>query len=107
MARVDTLKNFLKDIADKFREKLGNTETIAHAEYDTKIDEVYNKGIESEYDRFWDEFQDRGERTNYNFAFYNEYWNDGIFNPKYDIEVTHCERMFYLSSVTKVPSIDF
>lgn len=45
MARVDTLKNFLTDIADKFREKLGTTELIEHADYDTKIDEVYEKGL--------------------------------------------------------------
>ena len=44
MARVDTLKNFLTDIADKFREKLGTTDTISHADYDTKIEEVYDKG---------------------------------------------------------------
>ena len=44
MARIDTLQNFLTDIADKFRTKLGTTSEIIHSEYDTKIDEVYDKG---------------------------------------------------------------
>ena len=46
MARVDNLKNFLFDIAEKLREKLKTTDAIVHAEYDTKIDEVFDAGYE-------------------------------------------------------------
>lgn len=52
MARIDTLNNFLLDIANKFRDKLGITGKIEHIDYDTKIDEVYEagyaKGVSSE-----------------------------------------------------------
>ena len=48
------------------------------------VEQVYFAGQKSEYDRFWDEFQDNGNRTIYQQAFrYN--WTDEIFKPKYDI----------------------
>jgi len=34
---------------------------------------------------FWSAYQDSGKRTNYRYAFYQSYWNDGNFRPKYDI----------------------
>lgn len=39
---------------------------------------------DSHYDTFWDVFQQNGERTNYTYAFYNN-WDDSTFKPKYNI----------------------
>lgn len=44
---------------------------------------VYNAGMQAEYDRFWDEYQEKGNRYHYNYAFNNRYWNDKTYNPKY------------------------
>lgn len=34
---------------------------------------------------FWNAYQDFGNRTNYRYAFYQTYWNDENFKPRYDI----------------------
>lgn len=54
---------------------------------------VYNAGKKSQYDVFWDNFQDKGNRTEYFGAFmtrdYNNknynYWNAETFKPKYSM----------------------
>lgn len=44
------------------------------------------EGIRSEYDRFWDSYQNKGERKKYEFAFSGyDGWNDDTFQPKYDL----------------------
>ena len=40
MARIDTLSNFLTDVADSIREKTGNTEPIACEDFDTEIESI-------------------------------------------------------------------
>lgn len=40
------------------------------------------QGKQAEYDRFWDAYQQNGNRNNYSYAFYG--WNKSLFNPKYD-----------------------
>ena len=51
------------------------------------IDEVYNKGAKSEYDKFWDAFQNKGGNSmpygSYAFAY--GFWTDKTFFPKHDI----------------------
>lgn len=44
-------------------------------------------GKQAEYDAFWDSFQNYGNRTNYNYCFASECWNDKTFKPKYDINI--------------------
>lgn len=46
-----------------------------------------------EWHRFWDNFQNYGNRTNY-FDSFRFYVNDKIFKPKYDIVPTDSARMF-------------
>lgn len=50
-------------------------------------DEGYEAGKQAEYDRFWDECQQNGTRTNYRNAFGGVTWNDSNFRPKYDITI--------------------
>lgn len=47
--------------------------------------EIYDRGKQAEYDRFWDDFQQNGERKNYNYEFGGYGWTDETFKPKYDI----------------------
>jgi hypothetical protein len=75
---------------------------------DATITFGYHKswGIQSEYDRFWDAFQNNGKRTYYTYAFYGpDTWTDETYNPKYPIKVLYCNQMFANSSITdtKVP----
>ena len=48
----------------------------------------YDRGVEYEHGRFWDAFQQNGNRYNYTRAFATECWTDEIFKPKYDIRIT-------------------
>ena len=75
------------------------------AEKLTKIAEnqqkVYDAGKKAEYDRFWDSYQQNGERVNYGFAFAG-LWYDDIFYPKYDLIVASTGYMFYSSMITNL-----
>ena len=52
------------------------------------INAEYHKsyGIQTEYDRFWDTYQDEGNRTDYTNAFSGIGWVNEIFKPKYPID---------------------
>ena len=73
------------------------------------IDDAFNAGKKSEYDTFWDTYQNNGNRGNYNYAFYNQFWNDNTFLPKYDIKPqggsNRLQSMFYSSGITDLKSI--
>lgn len=49
---------------------------------------VYDAGKQAEYDAFWDMFQINGERRNYGYAFLGGTWNEDMFQPKYDMNIT-------------------
>lgn len=63
--------------------------TVDYAPYDETFaagrTEGYNAGIQSEYDRFWDAYQDKGTLGVYEYIFGSIKWNDDTFRPKYDI----------------------
>ena len=48
-------------------------------------DEVFKKGKQTEYDRFWDSYQNYGKSTSYINSFAGTNWNDEVFKPKYPI----------------------
>ncbi|MBE7020467.1 MAG: hypothetical protein E7411_03415 [Ruminococcaceae bacterium] len=59
------------------------------------FDDVYEAGKKSQYDFFWDNYQDYGNRGDYSHAFTSEYWNNDTLLPKYDIIVNgSADRMF-------------
>ena len=55
---------------------------------------VYEAGKKAEYDKFWDAFQENGNRTAYSRAFSGRHWNEQNFNPKYRIAPTSATYMF-------------
>jgi hypothetical protein len=65
--------------------------------FEVIADEVYKKGKKDEYDKFWDNFQEYGNRTNYTNAFRGGYgFNNQNLYPKYDIcPVGSATQMFY------------
>lgn len=59
------------------------------------FDDVYEAGKKSQYDFFWDNYQDYGKRGDYSHAFTSMYWNNDTILPKYDIIVNgSADRMF-------------
>lgn len=67
----------------------------------------YNVGLEdgkqAEYDRFWDAYQDYGNRESYSIytgSFAGAYWNDETFKPKYPIVPVDAYMMFRATGIT-------
>jgi len=57
------------------------------------------KGIETEYDRFWDKYQENGAKEYYRYAFAGAGWNNETVKPKYDIVPTNAGNMFVSNSI--------
>ena len=66
----------LTGIADAIREKTGSTEPVIPEDMADKVGEVYEAGKAAEWSKFCDDFQNNGNRYNYELAFGGEYWND-------------------------------
>ena len=73
---------------------------LSVGDYDSGIED----GKQAEYDRFWDVFQDNGNRRNYWGGFAG--WKDAIFKPKYPIIASTCNSMFYRAAIPNLPIID-
>lgn len=54
----------------------------------------YNEGVQAEYDRFWNAYQDNGQRIQYNYAFAGHGWDDDSYNPKYPIKARNVVNMY-------------
>jgi hypothetical protein len=54
-------------------------------EMDKAVSDAIEDGKQAEYDRFWDAYQQNGNRTDYYNRFTQDGWNDTTFNPKYPI----------------------
>ena len=57
-------------------------------------DEGFEAGKKAEYDAFWDEYQQNGNRTNYIFGFAGICWNVSTLKPKYDLKIARADYMF-------------
>lgn len=67
---------------------------------------LFDAGKQSEYDRFWDEFQQNGNRTIYNNAF-GSGWTENIFKPKYAMRPTNATYMFFNQLGQSITITDF
>lgn len=117
------LKEYLNTLANAFRSVLGTTDKINAQNFASKVNEVYekgkaeggdtetayNEGVEAgkqaEYDRFWDEVQQNGKRTDYTYTFAGRAWNDKTFVPKYDIVPTNTLHIFSFNMITDLVGI--
>lgn len=88
------LREFLTNIANAIRAALGATDRINAQDFPDKINEVYEAGKKSEYDAFWDNYQQNGNRVGYTTAF-GGCWNKGNFKPKYSMRPTNAYMMFF------------
>ena len=91
-------------IADAIREKTGKTETLGLDAMAVGVGEVYEAGQKSEYDRFWDTFQQYGTRTDYSNGF-GAGWKDALFKPKYDLIPTNGYMMFRSSGISDLKNL--
>lgn len=106
--RTSTFNNLMLEEGEIAHEYVpyGYKEPINAQDFPSKITDVYDKGKQAEYDRFWDSYQNYGKSTSYINSFAGTNWNDEIFNPKYPIITSaapnRSNSMFYYTSITKI-----
>ena len=86
-------------IADEIRAVTGGTEPLTLDDMAENVPKVYEAGKKSEYDAFWDTYQQNGERTSYACGFAGTGWNEHTLKPKYDIKPTTAYGMFWYLDV--------
>lgn len=67
-------------------------------------DEVFEVGKKTEYNDFWDKYQQKGAREDYQTAFAGSGWNDQTFKPKYNIAPKNAYMMFRYSTIEDLPT---
>lgn len=72
---------------------------------ETGFREGMDAGRQAEYDRFWDVFQDYGNRTDYDAAFFRSGFNEINFFPKYDLIPTSLIQSFMNSKIKNLKQI--
>ncbi|MBR2885549.1 MAG: hypothetical protein IKB93_12320 [Clostridia bacterium] len=94
---VMPLKDYV-DVCEKIRERTGSIDVIKSREMANGVNEVYEAGKKAEYDKFWDDYQNYGKRTNYKHAFAGVGWGGRRFYPKYSMQPDNAQTMFVESS---------
>ena len=64
-------------------------------------DAVYDKGKQSEYDAFWDKFQQSGNRRSYAYGIGGLGWTKETFKPKYDLIAKESATFMFCASAIK------
>lgn len=118
-----TLREFCASIANAIRSYTKIRTKIKAKDFPLLIKEVYDTGHsdgythgegvgESEgalqaYNKFWDEYQQLGERRHYAYAFGGYGWTDKTFKPKYNIVIgkTVSANMFTYSEIVDLKGI--
>lgn len=68
---------------------------------------VYEAGQKSEYDHFWDNYQENGARTHYSRAFGGVGWTSEIYKPKYPLRPTNALMMYCGCTIAGHMEVDF
>ena len=63
---------------------------------------VFEAGKKSEYDTFWDVYQENGNMTYYAYAFAGVGWTQSVFKPKYNIGPVTPTSMFSSSRIVDI-----
>ena len=90
-------------IADAIRERTGGTDALTLDDMARDVLKVYDSGKQAERDKFWEIYQEKGKRTQYNFAFAGKGWTDEIFHPKYTIH--GAQYLFSQSPISNLKNI--
>ena len=88
------LREYLTNIANAIRSKLGEADKVNAQDFADKIAEVYDKGVMNQRKNFWNIFTDYGKRTNYNSTFNSVYWDKRTFQPTVCIKPITASSMF-------------
>ena len=92
------LKGYFQEIANAIHQNADDSRTpIKGSDFPQAIKAACNHqasngyenglkvGKDDAYNEFWDEYQNKGNREHYSYAFGGKGWTDKTFKPKYDI----------------------
>lgn len=111
--KIQTLINKISNLPkDRYEDGHNNGYEIGYQEGNVKGVE---QGKQAEYDRFWDSFQQNGERAMYGLAFAGVGWKQDTLKPKYLIKPNSAtseknngvNQMFSLCNWNQQPLIDY
>lgn len=88
----------LSAIADALRTADASVAPITPEEMPEKVAGVFEAGAKSEWDSFWDAFQENGTRTAYPYGFSGQGWTKENFKPKYNMVPSRVDSMFHTSA---------
>lgn len=114
------------EIGEEIRAKLGTDTKYPPDQLSTQIGAVYDKGItegitegiaqgieqgieqgkQTAYNEFWDNYQEEGNRKDYQCAFGGRGWTIDTFKPKYDIIPSRCDFLFSNCTQLQVDLVD-
>ena len=106
---VEFIEN-VQDFDVEFGENIENTTELEAqiktlnaqiAELEQYATEAYEAGKQAENIKFWNGQTVNGNRTNFDYAFYGEGWNDDTFKLPYTIQPTRAGYMFKGCRITK------
>lgn len=61
---------------------------------------------DTHYNAFWDAYQDNGNRTDYNYAFYSVGWTPSTYNPKYTVKPSTANYTYMYSTIEEIDTVD-
>lgn len=87
-------------IADKLTQIANDIPIIYDSGYNNGFSDGMSKGEYDYFYSFWDNFQQNGERENYNYGFGGAGWTNETFTPQYDIVPKYAARMMAHSQIS-------
>ena len=98
MSLVTTDNQNYIDIANAIRASLNSNDTYRPDQMSSVIEDLGTTALESgrkaEYDRFWNAYQQNGNRADYGYAFAGYGWTNDTFYPKYNITPRQGSHLF-------------
>lgn len=88
------LREYLTNIANAIRSKLGTTDKVNAHDFADKVNKVYDKGVINQRKNFWNVLTTDGTRTDFSGTFQKKYWNKHTFEPTVCIKPTNASTMF-------------
>ena len=92
-------------IAEKLQTIAENEKKVYEAGKTDGVSEGIEQGKKAEWGNFWDVFQDYGNRTDYDAAFFRSGFNEINFFPKYDLKPTSLIQSFMQTKIKNLKQL--
>lgn len=84
----------------------GKTDGIAEGYSSGKTDGIA-EGIQTEYDRFWSEYQKKGNQSTWLYSYAGFGWNEKTFRPKYRMSINGVAKSTFYANQAKIDLTEY